>query len=78
MYPENLEGTRVIVGSVSIGYVSDTARIRTRNLFRPKCAPIPLGHSDMYKCISMHYPTCYPDSVSISDLFWVLTNETFI
>ena len=26
--------------------ISDTARNRTRNLFRPKCAPIPPGHSD--------------------------------
>ena len=29
-----------------VGYISDTARNRTHNLFRPKCAPIPLGHSD--------------------------------
>ena len=29
-----------------IWYISDTARNRTHNLFRPKCAPIPLGHSD--------------------------------
>ena len=27
-------------------YLSNTARNRTHNLFRPKCAPIPLGHSD--------------------------------
>ena len=46
MYPENPEGTRVIVGSMNMGYVSDIARTRTRNLFRPKCAPIPLSHSD--------------------------------
>ena len=46
MYPENPEGTRVIAGSMKKGYVSDTARNRTHNLFRPKCAPIPLGHSD--------------------------------
>ena len=29
-----------------IWYISDTARYRTRNLFHPKCALIPLGHSD--------------------------------
>ena len=46
MYPENPEGTQVIVGSMNMGYVSDTARDRTHNLFRLKCAPIPLGHSD--------------------------------
>ena len=27
-------------------YISDTARNRTHNLFRPKREPIPLGHSD--------------------------------
>ena len=26
--------------------ISNTARTQTRNLFHPKCAPIPLGHSD--------------------------------
>ena len=35
MYPENPEGTQVIVGSMNIGYISDTARNRTHNLFRP-------------------------------------------
>ena len=38
-----------IVGSVNMGYdnyISDTARIRTHNLFRPESAPIPQGHSD--------------------------------
>ena len=55
MYPENPEGTRVIVGSVNKGHVSDTARNQTRNLFRTKCAQIPSGHSDtlssLYNCI---------------------------
>ena len=37
---------RVIVGSTNMGYVSDTARTRTRNLFHPMCTPIPLSHSD--------------------------------
>ena len=46
MYPENPEGTQVIVGSKNMGYISDTARNRTHNLFRPKREPIPLGHSD--------------------------------
>ena len=46
MYPENPEGTQVIVGSMNMGYISNTARNQTRNLFRPKHEPIPLGHSD--------------------------------
>ena len=46
MYPENPEGVQVIVGSMNMGYISDTARNRTHNLFRPKREPIPLGHSD--------------------------------
>ena len=46
IYPENLERTQVIVGSMNMGYISDTARNRTRNLFRSKRESIPLGHSD--------------------------------
>ena len=46
MYPENPQGTQVIVGSMNMGYISDTARNRTHNLFRPKREPIPLCHSD--------------------------------
>ena len=46
MYPENPEETQVIVGSMNIGYKSDTARNQTHNLFRLKREPIPLGHSD--------------------------------
>ena len=49
MYPENLEETPVIVGSMNRGYISDTARNRTHNLFCPKWVPIPLGHSDGQK-----------------------------
>ena len=45
MYPENPEETRLIFGSMNMGYVFDTARNRTHNLFRPKCAPIPPGHA---------------------------------
>ena len=46
MHPENPEGTQVFVGSMNMGYISDTARNRTHNLFRPKWEPIPLGKSD--------------------------------
>ena len=42
MYPENPEGTQV--GSLNMGYIYDTARNRTHNLFRPKWEPISLGH----------------------------------
>ena len=49
MYPENPEGTQVIVGSMNMGYISDTARNQTHNLFRPKREPIPLGHSDGFE-----------------------------
>ena len=28
-----------------MGYISDTARNRTHNLFRPKREPVPLGHN---------------------------------
>ena len=49
MYPENLDGTQVIVGSMNMRYISDTARNRTHNLFRHKREPIPLGHSDGLK-----------------------------
>ena len=33
---------------MNMGYISDTARNRTHNLFRPKREPIPLGHSDEF------------------------------
>ena len=46
MYPENPRGTQVIVGSMNMGYISDAARNRTHNLFRPKREPILLDHSD--------------------------------
>ena len=32
MYPENPERTQVIVGSMNMGYISDTARNRTHKL----------------------------------------------
>ena len=54
MYPENPEGTQVIVGSMNMGYyISDTARNRTHNLFRPKREPIPLGHSDLFRSLEV-------------------------
>ena len=64
MYPENPEGTQVIVGSMNMGYISDTARNRTHNLFRPKREPIPLGHSDGLPCHHPHILT--KDSYSYS------------
>ena len=45
-YPENPKWNQVIVGSMNIGYVCDTARNRTLYLFRPKREPIILGQSD--------------------------------
>ena len=48
MYPEKPAGIQVIVGSMNMGYISDTARNRTHNLFRPEREPIPLGHSDEF------------------------------
>ena len=47
----NPEETQVIVGSTNMGYISDTARNRTPNLFRPKREPIPLDHSDGFYSI---------------------------
>ena len=46
MYPENPEETEVIIGSMNMGYISDTARNRTHNLFLHKRELIQLGHSD--------------------------------
>ena len=45
MYPENTEGTQVIVSSMNLGYISDTARNRTHNLFRPTPTVSQLEHS---------------------------------
>ena len=44
--PRKPKGTQVNVGSMNMGYIFDTARNRTHNLFRPKREPIPLGHCD--------------------------------
>ena len=46
MYPENLEGTHVIVGSMNMGYdiyLTLPGIELTTCSVRPKCAPIPLG-----------------------------------
>ena len=59
MYPENPEGTPIIVGSMNIGYISDTARNQTHNLFRLKWEQIPLGHSDGHS-----------DELIKSEIFW--------
>ena len=50
MYPENPEGTQIIVGSMNMGYISDIARNRIHSLFRLKKEPIPLGHSGGLLC----------------------------
>ena len=60
MYQENPEGTQVIVGSMNMGYITDTARNRTHDLFRPKREPIPLGHSDGLEA-------CRPDVIGIAE-----------
>ena len=44
--PREPRRTQVIPGSMNMGYISDTAKNRTHNLFRTKCKPIPLGRSD--------------------------------
>ena len=64
MYPENPEGTQIIVGSMNMGYISDTARNRTHNLFRPKREPIPLGHSDGQLLLLYYY--CQSINLAIS------------
>ena len=67
MYPEKPEGTQVIVGSMNMGYISDTARNRTHNLFRPKRELIPLGHSDGLSALVG--PRTNPQKVSTSVLW---------
>ena len=42
MYPENTDGTQVIVGSMNMGYISDSVRNQTHNLSYLKRDPIPL------------------------------------
>ena len=49
MYPENPEGTQVVVGSMNMGYIyiyPTLPGIELTTCFRPKREPIPLGHSD--------------------------------
>ena len=50
--PKKTEGTQVFVGSMNMGCISETARNRTHNLFRPKREPIQLGHSDGLSYVS--------------------------
>ena len=89
MYPENPEETQVIVDSMNMGYISDTARNRAHNLFRPKREPIPLGHSDgtirncMVNCY-MHEPPFFREvliiwrSIYRKFLFFQIISETEI
>ena len=49
MYLENSEGTLVFVGSMNMGYISDTARNRAHNLSHINREPIQLGHNDDYE-----------------------------
>ena len=77
MYPENPEGTQVIVGSMNMGYISDTARNRTHNLFRPKREPIPLGHSDgQFKNVVSTFLNIFQDCIGPSRPRDVLLSET--
>ena len=72
LYPaictENPEGTQVIVGSMNMGYISDTARNRTHNLFCPKQELIPLGHSDGLVLIFPGIDNCL--------LYWIISELT--
>ena len=54
MYPENPEGTQVIVGSMNMEYISDTARNRNHNLFyiniaKPSCQ---CDLENAYRCVN--------------------------
>ena len=50
----------IIVGSINVGYISDTARNRTHNLYCPKREPMPLCHSD-----GLRRFVCFPSKLSI-------------
>ena len=78
MYPENPEGTQVIVGSMNMGYISDTARNRTHNLFRPKRESIPLGHNDLLAllakiCCYKHFITVHQWTTKSE--WWTIDNQ---
>ena len=79
MYPENPEGTQVIVGSMNMGYISDTARNRTHNLFRPKREPIPLGHSPGLNIQSSMFLYIFlSDCFNVQRMYWPVWDcETF-
>ena len=64
MYPENPEGIQVIVGSMNMGYISDTARNRTHNLFGSKREPTPLGHNDGHFISHLNFNCINPDLFS--------------
>ena len=73
LHSANPEGTQVIVGSMNMGYdiiLSDTARNRTHNLFRPKCAQIPLGHSPRI-AYSLTATRCSPDCDCVASMHTV-------
>ena len=73
IYSKNPEGTQIIVGSMSMGYISDNARNRTHNLFRPKREPIPLGHSDGQFCCN----SIYSNRSSILFIFFIFLVPLF-
>ena len=62
------------IGSMNMGYVSDTARIRTPNLFHPECAPISLyiGHSDRRTGLSQLSPGRHERHVLASELRYII------
>ena len=61
MYPDNPEGTRVIVGSIIMNMRCDIYSTCQESNSQPvpfqlpKCAPIPLGHSDGYTLSTAGY-----------------------
>ena len=79
MCPENPEGTKIIIGSINMGYISDTARnlrIGTHNLFRPK------GSRSHYTTVTeppMYLPNALVISLAVCQsvsLFACLANRT--
>ena len=70
MYPENPKETQVIVGSMNMGYISDIARNRTHNLFRPKREPIPLDHSDGQSLVSLESLVLKSASTRLGIIFY--------
>ena len=52
-----------------ICYISDTVRNRTRNLFRPKYKPIPLGHSYGIVSVSQSYHVHVTSKIQVNFRF---------